>query len=301
MEEVNLLAFNYGYGPFTNGPGISCWNFTKFCKVNFNIFIKLQSDIINNNIKNIKQYQNNDINYIHWWSGLTEEFFNIVKKEKLKNKKIILGPNLLDGTNPEKEIKICKELQPDLILVVNKELKYKLKQYLNYKIEEFMTGPDYDLWTPKNEYLNKVLWKGNPSHNSKDISTALELRKKIVDKMDLIGYPSPYKYMEHIDRASEYAVYVCTSLAETKSEAVLEELSAGIPVVTHPKVFMMGLHYKTGIIVNKDINEFFEASRFILENKSLREDLSGGAREFIINNFKKETLSDYYLWLLNEC
>lgn len=302
MKDVNLLAFNYGYGSFTNGPGISCWNFTKFCNTKFNIFIKLKTDIINDNVKNIKEYNNNKTNYVHWWSGLTEEFFNIVKKEKKQGKKIILGPNLFDGSNPDHEIKICKEIQPDLILVVNKEIKYKLKKYLNYKIEDFMTGPDYDLWVPpKDKYINKILWKGNTSHESKDISTALELRKKIVDKMEFIGYPYPYRYMEHVREASGYAGFVCTSLSETKSEAVLEQLAAGVPVITHPKVFMMGLHYKTGIIVNKNIEEFAQAALLLLESESLRTDLSIGAREFVLQNFKKETLSDYYLWLLNEC
>lgn len=300
MEDVNLLTFNYGYGKFTNGPGISCWNFTKFCKVNFHIFTKLQSDI-NKNIKNIKEYNFNSNKYIHWWSGLTEEFLLIVKKEKQKGKKIIIGPNLFDGTDPEIEIKICKEIHPDLILVVNKQIKYKLKQYLNYKIEEFMTGPDYDLWTPKNEFFNKILWKGNSSHESKDLGAALELRKKIVDKIDLLGYPNPYRYMEHIEVASKYAGYVCTSLSETKSEAVLEQMSAGVPVITHPKVFMMGIHYQTGIIVNKNIDEMVFASESLLKDSKLREDLSLGARDFVIKNFKKETLSNYYLWLLNEC
>lgn len=298
MEDVNLLAFNYGYGNFTNGPGISCWNFTKFCNKKFNIFTKLKGDI---KTSNIREYVPGNVHYIHWWSGLTEEFFNIVKKEKKLGRKIILGPNLLDGTNPRKEIEICKELSPDLILVVNKEIKYNLKKYLNYKIEYFMTGPDYDLWTPRKEYTNKILWKGNPSHESKDLATAIELRKKIVDKINLMGYPSPYRYIEHIDEASSHAAYVCTSLSETKSEAVLEQLAAGVPAITHPKVFMMGSHYKTGIIVNKNLDELVSASLKILEDKSLREDLSIGARSFILENFNKNKLSEYYSWLLNEC
>jgi glycosyltransferase involved in cell wall biosynthesis len=298
MDDVNLLAFNYAYGNFTNGPGISCWNFTKFCNKKFNIFTKLKGDLPTFDIKN---YHTTQAKYIHWWSGLTQEFFKVVKKERMLGKKIILGPNLLDGTNPEKEIEICKELSPDLILVVNKEIKYNLKKYLNYRIEEFMTGPDYDLWSPKKEYINKILWKGNPSHESKDLSTALELRKKIVDKITLMGYPSTYRYLQHIEEASGYAAYVCTSLSETKSEAVLEQLAAGVPAITHPKVFMMGCHYKTGIVVNKNIEEMVLAARKILEDKSLREDLSLGARDFVLQNFKKDQLSNYYSWLLNEC
>lgn len=135
----------------------------------------------------------------------------------------------------------------------------------------------------------------------KDLGAALELRKKIVDKIDLLGYPNPYRYMEHIEVASKYAGYVCTSLSETKSEAVLEQMSAGVPVITHPKVFMMGIHYQTGIIVNKNIDEMVFASESLLKDSKLREDLSLGARDFVIKNFKKETLSNYYLWLLNEC
>lgn len=298
MEDVNLLAFNYGHGNFTNGPGISCWNFTKFCNKKFNIFTRLKGDI---STHEIGSYRSNQVQYVHWWSGLTQDFFKIVKRERQLGKKIILGPNLLDGSNPEKEIEICKELHPDLILVVNKEIKYNLKKYLNYRIEEFMTGPDYDLWTPKREYIDKILWKGNSSHESKDLATAIELRKKLVDKLNLMGYPSTYRYLEHIEEASGYAAYVCTSLSETKSEAVLEQLSAGVPAITHPKVFMMGAHYKTGIIVNKNLEEIALAGRKILGDKTLREDLSLGARAFVLDNFKKENLSSYYSWLLNEC
>lgn len=301
MEDVNLLAFNYGYGNFTNGPGISCWNFTKFCNKKFNIFTKLKSDIKSNNIKNISEYNSNNVNCVHWWSGNTPEFLKIVKKEKSNGKKIIIGPNLLDGTNPDEEIRICKEINPDMILVVNKEIKYKLKKYLNYKIEYFMTGPDYDLWHPNNDINQKILWKGNPSHQSKDISMALEIKKKIVDKLDLIGYPSPYKYMEHVEQASKYAVYVSTSLSETKSEAVLEQLAAGIPCITHPKVFMMGSHYKTGMIVNRNTDDICDAALMVLNDRALRDDLSLGAREFVLENFKKEKLSEYYSWILNEC
>jgi glycosyltransferase involved in cell wall biosynthesis len=64
---------------------------------------------------------------------------------------------------------------------------------------------------------------------------------------------------------------------------------------------MMGCHYKTGIVVNKNIEEMVLAARKILEDKSLREDLSLGARDFVLQNFKKDQLSNYYSWLLNEC
>lgn len=302
-EEVNLLAFNYAYGTFTNGPGISCWNFTKFCQNKFNIYTKLKTDIISSNIKNISTYNFKNSATVHWWSGMTDEFLNIVKKEKLNGKKIIVGPNLFDGTNPELEIKISKDIQPDLILVVNKQLKYKLKKYLNYKIEDFMTGPDYDLWMPTSfqERNNKILWKGNSKHESKDIEMALEIRKKIVDKIHLMGYPSTYRYMDHVDPAARYSVYLITSLSETKSEAVLEQLSAGVPVVSHPGVFMMGSHYKTGIVCNRDTEELAAAALNILNDRHLMEDLSLGARSFILENFKKENLNLYYQWLLNEC
>lgn len=298
MMNINLICFNYAYGSFTNGPGISCWNFTKFCNQNFNIYTVLKSDLES---KNIKEYNTNNSNIVHWWSGLDQRIFSVIEKEKKIGKKLIIGPNLLDGVNPKLEIELCNKFKPDLILVVNKDIKYKLKKYLKYRIEEFMTGPDYDLWKPSNDIFNKILWKGNPSHESKDIGTALELQKKIVDKMDLIGYPSVYRYPEHIGRASRYAGFVSTSLSETKSEAVLEQMAAGIPCITHPGVFMMGQHYKTGIVVEKNIDAMAAAANRILEDRELREDLAYGARSFILENFSKEKLSEYYKWLLNEC
>ena len=301
MEDVNLIAFNFGYGSFTNGPGISCWNFAKFCKNNFLIYTKLKSDVKNFNINSIKNFKTNNTSVLHWWSGLTDEFLSLALREKSNGKKIVIGPNLFDGTNPALEIEISRKLNPDLILTVNKEIKYNLKKYLNYRIEEFMTGPDYDLWCPKKNINNKVLWKGNPSHQSKDITLALEVSKKLVDKIDLMGYPSTYKYMDHVDPAASYAVYVITSLSETKSEAVLEQMAAGVPVVAHPKVYMMGSHYKTGIVVGRDAESISAAANKILDDKELRLDLSLGARQFVLDNFKKETLNEYYNWLINEC
>lgn len=297
MKKINLLAFNYGYGNFTNGPGISCWNFSKFCINDYNIFTKLYSDL---KTKNISEYIFDDTEYIHWWSGLDNNFLDIVKKEKKLGKKIIVGPNLIDGTSPYDEIKLCNEIQPDLILVVNKEIKFNLKKYLKYNIEEFMTGPDYDLWVPSNEYENIALWKGNSTHISKNFKMAIELKKKLVDKMKIIGYPYLYKYIEHVPLAGRYATYICTSLSETKSEAALEQMAAGVPVIANPRVFMMGEHYKTGIIVNDVLEEYLLACNKILNDSSLRKDLSYGAREFILSRFNKEKLDEYYTWLLNE-
>jgi glycosyltransferase involved in cell wall biosynthesis len=299
MKNINILTFNYGYGSFTNGPGISCWNFTKFCKKKFNIFTKLDSYIYSDNILSFKKYNyNSDI--FHWWSGDVPEFLDIAIKESKLGKKIIIGPNLLDGTNPEREIQICNMVKPSVILTVNKEIKYKINKYINFPIEEFMTGPDYDLWTPKKDINDKILWKGNSRDLSKDISMALHLKKKFVDNMDIYGYSNIYSYPDTVIPHSKYYMYVSTSLSETKSEAVLEQMAAGVPCITNRNVFISGINYKTGIISDRNLNEYSKNIKFLLNNKNLRKEMSISARQFILENFNKNYLDSYYNWIINE-
>lgn len=299
MKYINLLTFNYGYGNFTNGPGISCWNFTKFCKKKFIIYSKLES--FNLEHKNLyKNYDFNSSDTCHWWSGDIPEFLSIVEYEKKLGKKIILGPNLFDLTNIDRMKHITSICQPDIILVVNKELKYSLSKHTKFPIEDFMTGPDYDIWYPQKIINNKILWKGNSNDLSKDFSMAIHLKKKFVDNMDIYGYPSIYSYPKHIEEASKYYCYVSTSLSETKSEAVLEQMAAGVPTITNLNIFMSGINYKTGLIVDRNLDSYKKAISTILSNPGLRMELAAGARNFILENFKKDDLNNYYNWILNE-
>lgn len=291
--HVDLLTFNIGYSKtFANGPGISCWNFVKFCKsTKFNIYSKLESDLTFN-VRNYKKF-NSEADIFHWWSGDNEEFLAIALAERKKGKKIILGPNLFDATNPKRELEICKALKPDLILVVNNLIRSQLRQYINHKIEVFMTGPDYDLWVPSNNCNGRALWKGNHMHASKGFLFCQEIKKDHLN-LDILGYPYLYRYPEHIKVASEYSCYVSTSLTETKSEAVLEQLAAGVPAITHPGVYISGVNYKTGIICERSLLDYSKAITRILGDKELRDELSMGAREYILTNFKKETLDSQY-------
>ena len=105
---------------------------------------------------------------------------------------------------------------------------------------------------------------------------------KKLDKYNFtfLGYPKPYSYVDHIDIARKSYLYFTTSISETKGMAVLEQLSAGVPCVTHKDIFQAGINYKTGIIVKRDINSYCNAIEEIMENVDLRNKMSKFAANY---------------------
>jgi len=81
--------------------------------------------------------------------------------------------------------------------------------------------------------------------------------------------------------------------------ALMEQWAAGVPSVTHPKIYQHGENYKTGIITNKDIDSYCEAITEIMENSRLRADLSKGARDYMLNKFDPKLIADQYFRILN--
>lgn len=100
-----------------------------------------------------------------------------------------------------------------------------------------------------------------------------------------MGYPKPYNYKKHIDKAKQAKLYINTSLSETKSQTLMESWASGVPPVTHPKVYLHGINYEIGIITNKTIEDYCEAITEVIENPVLRSGMSEGARVYCLNNF----------------
>jgi hypothetical protein len=65
-------------------------------------------------------------------------------------------------------------------------------------------------------------------------------------------------------------------------------------------VFISGINYKTGIISDRNLNEYSKNIKFLLNNKNLRKEMSISARQFILENFNKNYLDSYYNWIINE-
>jgi glycosyltransferase involved in cell wall biosynthesis len=240
--------------------------------------------------------------YVHCWSGLTDVFSNIVKIANLHKKPVILGPNLLDTVDLKKEASFLNNVEYKKILTVNKRLRHLLSDKHLIKrddIDSFIVGPDLDVWTPPDKYGKYILWKGNSKHMVKDIGFA----KKIKDKLKMydfmfMGESRGYNYNDHIDAARKAYLYISTSISETKGMALLEQWSAGVPSVTHPGIYQHGRHYDTGIIVNRDVDSYCKAITEIMESNDLREDLSSGARNYMLKNFSSNLIVDKYFGIL---
>ena len=313
--KVCIIAFNLGNSNgFVNGPGMSLLNFVKFLKkhknCNISIYTQLRSSEKMDNVSINKINLSNDLkseilssDIIHCWSGLTDVIHRVMLFAKKNNKKIFLGPNLIDTVNAELERKFLNTINPKRLFVVNKKLKIKASNVHDLSIDnisEIIVGPDTDIWRPPEKYSDQILWKGNSSHKVKDIGFGLKIAERLDKyKFLFLGHPNPYSYKEHIDTARSCYLYYTTSISETKGMAVLEQLSAGVPCITHPNIFQSGINYKTGIITKRNIDSYCEAIEEIMENSSLRESMSEFSSKYIKETYDSKKLIQnvvkYYL------
>ena len=118
--RLTILAFNFGPTKnFTNGPGMSLYNFCKALAPHFKIdlFLDIKNEV---NIPGISFYSSKDhaaffnsiqkTDAVHHWSGLTSELKKRVRKASDLGKKIILGQNLLDCVELKKEKELLQGL-----------------------------------------------------------------------------------------------------------------------------------------------------------------------------------------------
>jgi hypothetical protein len=313
--KLVILAFNVGISKgFVNGPGMSLLNFVKFLSkyepdIRLSIYTHLESisDIPNVDIKTTR-YSTDLLNDIrecfafHCWSGLTDSFLPLIRLANTYRKPVILGPNLFDTVEFEKEKYFLDNIEYKKILTVNDRLGYNISNkyaLLKSKLQSFIVGPDVEAWTPPDRYAKYILWKGNSRHMVKDIAFAKNIKDKLSRYEFLfMGDGRPYDYRGHIEDARRAYLYMSTSLSETKGMALMEQWAAGVPSVTHPKIYQHGINYKTGIITNRNVNDYCDAISEIMENSELREDLSNGAREYILKNYDPILIVEKYKQIL---
>ena len=315
--RIVILAFNFGISKgLVNGPGMSLYNFAKFVskylpKIQLCIYTHLESHskVPGVEVKTLRYagdllYDIRSCNAFHCWSGLTDTFLTVIQLANSNKKPVILGPNLFDTVNCKKEKKFLDNIEYKKILTVNDRLKYLISNKYALptdRMESFVVGPDIDQWTPPDKYGNYILWKGNSRHMVKDI----EFAKKVEDKLKqyeflFMGDGRPYGYSGHIEEAKRAYLYISTSLSETKGMALLEQWSAGVPSVTHPKIYQHGENYRTGIITSRDIDSYCDAISEIMSNKELREDMSKGAREFVLEEFNPKLITEQYMRIIED-
>lgn len=295
MTQITIVAFNYGKaGRYVNGPGMCLVNFVKklrYAGIKVNVFSSMKTDEhcydLNNYALLEESIQTSQL--VHHWSGLTLPFIKALNIAKKYSKLVLIGPNVLDTVEFDLERKFLNQISFDKILTVNSRLKYrlsKLHQISLDKIELLLIGPDEELWKPISEDNGKILWKGNSKQLVKDVNFGLQIRNNLPEyDFEFIGYPNPYDYKSHINSAKKCHLYISTSMSETMGLALLEEYCAGIPSITHPKIYLDINNYQAGIITNRDIQSYCEAIREIMEDDSLYQSLSLGALNYIKKNF----------------
>jgi glycosyltransferase involved in cell wall biosynthesis len=311
--EVTFTTFNYGNaGRFANGPGMCLVNLVKFLKQNtdikVNVFTFLKSNFyeaenIQNKDKLLSAIKRSDV--LNHWSGIDLSiFFDSIRLANELNKKVIIGPNIIDTVNFDKEKTFLEKIKFDRVLTVNQRFKFLLSRVHNInpeKIKLLLVGPDPYLWSPVGSNDGTILWKGNSGQKVKDVSFALLLKEKLPQyKFKFIGYPQPFDYFDHISEAKKSKLLIATSLSETMGLGVLEAWMSGVPSVSHPKIYMHGENYKTGIITNKTIEDYSEAIIEIMEDDALYKNLYLGTMEYMEDKFSPKIICDNYLKICNE-
>jgi len=307
--KIVFIAFNMGYaGKVVNGPGIDLYNLISSIRLsNPNIDLTLVADIHPkssfSNIKYISAKNKTEAfraidsaDIIHHWSGLFERYREYLMYSKAAGKKIIVGPNVLDCVNLNREREFLINLKSSIFITMSKKVMYDI--YLNHGIRPyvFIVGPDLKLWNKNTDKEDYILWKGNSRHKVKDVAFGLELSRALPQyKFKFLGYPKAYDYFNHIDVASKARLYICTSYTETKCNALMEQWAAGVPSISHPEIQMHGNNYSTGLIVNKNIDSYSKAIISVMENKVLWRDLSYGANNYCIDNFSHKKIYDKYM------
>lgn len=315
-KKIVIIAFNIGLaGSVVNGPGICLENFALFLNKKDNIDVIIYTELKNRvvyeglSVKRISDTTSlkqdiKECDVVHHWSGLGSLYRQILDYSNSIGKKVVVGPNVLDTVNMEGESEYLRGLGFFRILTLNNFLKIRISREHNLPIDKFkifMVGPDIDTWSPIKNVDDIIMWKGNSSQFVKDVDFGIKISKKLNKyNFKFIGYPDLYDYRSHIDQAKNAKVYISTSLSETMGMTLLESWASGVPSVTHPKIYMHGENYKTGIITNRSVSAYCEAIEEIMEDDYLHKALSEGSREFMVSNFSRDVVIRNYLNILDD-
>lgn len=302
--KITFLTFNYKKaGKVPNGPGNCLFNFCEILKkknIDYEVFsiLKNESKEIHDfsHIEDIKlAIQRSDI--VHHWSGISDEISHLCNHAHRRGKTVLIGPNVLDTVEFKKESEFLKKTEYTKIFAVNKHLRYKISKEHEIPIEKIgmlTVGPNLDIWRPIpiTERNNQILWKGNSTQLVKGLEFALDLEDKLRGKykFKFIGYPQVYDYEKHISDAKHCKLFVCTSLSETMGLALCEQLAAGIPAITHPKIYLPLRNYQCGIVCERSVPAYAEAIEEIMQNKDLYESLSRNAVERMHELFESDAI-----------
>lgn len=301
---ILLISFNF-FNPagVNSGPGISIWGLCSILEragIEYKVFSHVYS--MDRKVKSIKDITDDDIKrakHIIYWSGLISDMYKVLDRiQKYKN--FIVGPNLLDGVEKEKEAVFLKRFNPLKIMCTNTMIKYKILSTHNLneeKIHTFMSPPDLSLWK-KTDKEDFILWKGNPNHFVKNYNLAKDIVFNLKNERVLVCLN--YNYLKHIELASKASLFFSTSMSETISMNLLEQWSCGTPAVITPGHFLRGDNYGCSIIAEGNTDDFVKKIREVFHNKVLLRHMSDYSYEWMQQNFSDKVVLDNFYRIL-EC
>lgn len=316
MEEssikIVILAFNAGTsGLIVNGPGISLRNLIVFMnqyhpKVSFKLCTRYRSDISSSNLTllSIKDKQSvrnaiKESDIVHIWSGLRDRFASLGEFANNIGRPVIAGPNLFDTVNLESERSFFKKIKFQKILASNPNVANKIaeKHNLNYEmVSHLMVGPDRNMWYPPKGYSEYILWKGNSRQHGKGFQMAKKVAAALPHyKFLFMGAGSPYEYEKHISVASKAALFLNTSISETKGMAQLEQMSAGVPSIVSNGVYAKGIDGKTGFFAKNSVKSYASLIEEALSDSCRLTSMRGASVEYVDRNFSAKRVCEEYL------
>jgi hypothetical protein len=310
MEDlkISILAFNYGHaGRYVNGPGIDLVNFcdilckrgvyiTLICEID--VFYKFNRKIKFVNIRNkkqaLKEVRSSDL--VHYWSGNKDVYLEIISEHK----NIVIGPNVLDSTNEDLGERITYLFPNAKYIGAHDDISNKMFNLHKIKFKTLPIGPNFNLWKPQKKE-RFILWKGNSKHKVKDVDFGLKLQKMLPEYTFIfLGYPKPYDYLKHIKLARQAYLFVGTSDSETKCNALLEQWACKTPSVTNYGMKELGVHLKTGLVCEKNLESYCRSIRFIMENENLAKKMQEESFKYVSNKYSEKNTYNKYIEIIGE-
>jgi len=307
-KRILIVGFNIGFaGRHVNGPGISLYNFCRILskkKVNYVCSSCLEPRSFRRNVnfvdfQSLSFLKDKKFDAIHIWSEISDYNLSILKK--MTTNTLILGPNLLDCVNVEKEKVILRKYMSlnyknIVFYSINRDISRKIYKMHNITSDTLSIGPDFEIWKDDVEKKDFILWKGNSNQYVKNVKQALDIKKRLPSlKFIIMGHPHPYSYENHIEIAKKAKIYFSTSFSETKSNTVSEQMDCETPHGTKKKIIFKGLDKETGIITDGSTESYCNAINEILSNKSLYSHMKKKSSEYCRDYFNHNEIVLNYL------
>jgi len=140
----------------------------------------------------------------------------------------------------------------------------------------------------KKDFIFLILGEGEEYKNLKDLIS----KEKLENKIKLLGYVSPEQIPYYLKACD---AFIFPSLKEGFSLAILEAMTAGLPVVIFENIYVEELGHS--ILVAKDEEEFIEYVQKLMENSALRKKLGEENKKWV-QNLDINNMGEKYLSLL---